>query len=186
MTRQLILICGISGVLFAPDLAGQESATGRGTVTLGGAGRLSSFRDIGNDQRSFIMDLNPRVGWFVASRLALSANAVYQRFSNEFSVSSTWGVGPGLTYYFGSGEETVLPFLSGRSLLRWSGAPGSDWRTVSLLGGAGLVFMVSRHVGVRAELFYQWNGTTVSSGSVTGGNTSEEFGVLFGVTAFVF
>ena len=62
----------------------------------------------------------------------------------------------------------------------------SDWFHAALLAGVGAVFMVSHHVGVQTELFYQWDETTVSSGSVTNRNAAEEFGLRFGVTAFVF
>jgi opacity protein-like surface antigen len=191
--RWHLLLLGATLVAWAATpIAAQTHATDRGVWLAGGTARISGHRDIGNDTKTFVIDLNPRVGYFVLPHLVLSANLQYVRSSDDLGSSRTVGVGPGLSYYFGGPTSRVLPYLTSRTLFQW-GRSGLDDQPssfrdsdLSWLAGAGASILVARNVGVTAEAFYQWTRFAVETADWEGSNSSEQYGVQFGVTVFAY
>lgn len=180
------VMIGLLHVFIAATSAAQTSAIGHGSVTIGGTARVSGFHAIGSDDTAFILDLNPRLGYFVTDRLSLQANLVYYRFTNDLNHNTSWGAGPGATYYFGGMEGPLYPFVSARTLFRWSKSPGADWLDTDYLAGIGMVAMVSDHVGVVGESFFQFGRSTVTSLGQQASSSVVEYGLRFGILGFVF
>jgi hypothetical protein len=137
------------------------------------------------------MDVNPRLGLFVIRGLAINANLQLGYVSGGSYSSWRWGIGPGVTYYFGGPTSRVYPFLTGRTLFvrthsTWSeGDIRAATTDVAWLAGGGVVLMLVKHVGLSAELFYQRSKHTLDS------DTSEPveaqwYGLRIGVAAFLF
>lgn len=173
----------------------QDSPVRRGSVQIAGTAHLYHTRDIGSDDGWTSLPINPRLGYFVVRGLALSGNVSFERGWNESSHSTSWGAGPGLTYFVGTGSAHWYPFVSGRTLFvrRRTGivAPGhatSDVissRTWAL--SAGLLFMLARPVGPTGEVFYQRDQIRHTVDGHSGGsNRGESYGVQWGIAAFVF
>jgi hypothetical protein len=141
-----------------------------------------------------VFEVTPRVGVFVARGLAVNANLRFKHFSDGNQGTTEWGVGPGLTYYLDVKSSHFYPFLSGRTLFTWdhSGPGGLGGTTLTgtnrvwLISGGGLL-MLGQHVGLSGELFYQHERFTAQSGTAPRlANSSETYGVQWGVAAFIF
>jgi hypothetical protein len=197
----LPLVLGLA-LASAPRAEAQTYAIDRGSWLLGGTARITGNRSTGDESASFLIDVNPRVGYFVVPHLAVHANLQFQRIGYDGGRSHQWGVGPGLTYYFGGRDSRVHPFVTGRTLRQWQRASNDvasleprakGW---SWLGGAGAAWLVAKNVGITGELFYQWNESTteyVRIDPVTGGFgpvesrfESEQYGLQVGVSVFAF
>jgi hypothetical protein len=190
MARLVSLAVLLAAVPFTPCLA-QTHAVDRGAWQLGGSVRITGFRDIGNDTRSFVLDLNPRVGYFILPGLAVTANLQLARASNDNGHTSTYGVGPGVTYYFGGGPRRFLPFLSGRTLwvqsTSYADAGGSaSLETWDWLVSGGALFLVAKNVGVTGEVFYSHSHVTFDGIGPAQSNSSEEYGTQLGVAVYLF
>ncbi len=174
----------LTGILFlavlAPDtMPAQSFALAPGSWRVGGTASIRGFRDIGNDNRSFTIELSPRLGYFLLKGLSFDANLRFARSSNQGRTNYLWGVGPGVTYYFGEPSWRLYPFASGRTLFTFTAS--SDRYT--WLGGVGVVLLLNAHVGIVAELFYQFDDFNLDTGQA---NEFEAFGLQFGVAAFAF
>lgn len=190
--RRTICVAMVLLAAAAPAAGAQTSAVDRGVWLVGGTGRIYGHRDVGNDSRSFVIDLNPRVGYFVLPHLAVTANTQFTRSRNEIGWVRTVGVGPGLSYYFGGPKSRVLPYLTGRTLFQWVRAGIHDAptsvadRQTAWLAGGGLSVLVAKNVGLTGELFYQWTDLHAERGDWVGENSAEQYGVQFGATVFAY
>ena len=192
-----VLVCALS-LAIASEGAAQDPID-RGSLIVGGNARIVGFRDIGNDRRAFVFELFPQIGLFVVRGLAVTVNAHLGWSSREGSGSAlTWGLGPGVIYHIGSVGQ-FYPYLTVRTLGVWTEFRSSDdspnplsvddteWTWVAGIGGS---LFVARHVALNAELFYSRFFVTSDFRSADGAqrqrNSSEQYGLLFGVRAFVF
>jgi hypothetical protein len=186
-----ILSTGCLLFLLAAPLAAQSYAVDRGVWQVGGTGRVSWFRVTGDGPKNSIAELNPRLGYFVAPGLALTANLQLARYGSSGGHVWNYGVGPGLTYYFIHDGRRLHPFLSTRTLLlhtRSSANGGSSYATNAFnwLVSGGAVVLVARNVGLTGELFYAHNHTGYDTGSGSTSSNSEEYGSQFGVSVYLF
>ncbi len=181
MRRQPLLFSGIFllALLVPSAMLAQSYALTPGSWRVGGSASVTGFRDVGNDRRFFTIDFSPRIGYFVFKGLSFDANLRFARTSSQGQTSSLWGVGPGLTYYFGQQDWRVYPFASGRTLFTF----GEFTDRYAWLGGVGVVILLNAHVGILAELFYQFDDVNRNTGQ---GNESETYGLRFGVAAFAY
>jgi len=167
-------------VLLLESASAQSNPIGRGSWRVAGSAQAVGHRDIGNDRRSSVIELAPRVGYFVFKGLSIDANLRFSRFESGGDASYEWGVGPGATYFVGKSAWRVFPYVSFRTLFRF----GESIDTSTWLVGGGAVFMLVPHVGITGELSYQYSWAEIDD---TGqGNDSELYGLRIGVAAFVF
>jgi hypothetical protein len=184
---------------------GQQSPIQKGSIQVAGTADVTHTRDIGNDFGWTSVELLPRVGYFVVRGLAVSANLRFQRVWYDDNETITdqravnWGIGPGVTYYVATRSPRLFPFVSARTLF----TRGSSHTTVTgptgerrvdsrvtnnvwLLSG-GALFMVAKHVGISGELFYQHeNFTARYDPNPANGNSSETYGLHWGIVAFIY
>jgi hypothetical protein len=187
-----------TGILLASVFLGwrapcqaQNYATDRGVWLLGGTARITGFRDIGNDTRTFVVDLNPRLGYFLVPGLALTANLQYARLSQDDGVVSRYGVGPGVTFYLLQRRTLLNPFLSGRTLyihdrIESDGVEGLTSKSFTWLVAGGAAVFLARNVALTGEIFYSHGHFSNEFGGSTQSNNSEEYGTQFGVSVHVF
>jgi hypothetical protein len=167
--------------------AAQYSPVHRGSIQLGGTAQFGHFRDIGNDFNSTALEIAPRLGYFVARGLALSANLQFRHTASEIATGTDWGVGPGLTYYVPGVSPRVYPFVSGRTLFTWghfwdeSGVTLDRHHSTSWLVSTGALVLLAEHVGLTAELYYQHDRFTVEPAT----NSSDSYGLQWGFAIFV-
>ena len=200
----------ISAVHSQAAHAAHDSPIQRGSIQVGGTASLTRSRDIGNDYGWVTLDLMPRAGFFVVRGLAVNMNLRHRRiyYDDQAVVRDQrfveWGMGPGLTYYVGTRYRRVFPFVSARTLYSRTRnesdifarpqdtEPAEENRiarttTGTWLTSGGVLYMVARHVGITGEAFYQRTRTTVRSEPLPeASNSAEQFGLQWGVTAFVF
>ncbi|MFN2601378.1 MAG: hypothetical protein ABR582_01335 [Gemmatimonadaceae bacterium] len=183
----------------------QQSPIQKGSIQVAGTASLTHERDIGNDVGWTSFELSPRVGYFVVRGLAVNWNLHFRRvwFEDEETITNQraleWGIGPGLTYYVSTRSRHFYPFLSARTLFTRSAlhatvtnagqeerTNGSSTNNVWLVSG-GALYMVGTHVGVTSELFYEHEYFTSRYGISPGnGNSSEMYGLQWGIAAFIF
>src|SRR5262249_18997764 len=160
---------------------------------LAGSAQLTHSRDIGNDRGWTVFEVTPRIGYFVLKGLAVNANLRLHHGWGEGSRYTEWGVGPGLTYYINVKSRRFYPFLSGHTLFVWGnssqdqfGIANNSTNTV-WLGSVGGLIMLGSHVGISGELFYQHQRLTAkSSGTPRVANSAEDYGLQWGIAAFIF
>ena len=186
-----VATCAVLLAVVSPTRAEtQASPLERGVWLIAGTGRIYNHRDIDDDSRRFVLDLNPQLGYFVLPHVAVHANLGFAYSSTSGGFSRQVGVGPGLTYYVGRPRSRVLPFVTARTLFVWGRAgphdePSSVSRYRHWLAGGGLSWLVSRNVGLTAEAFYQWS--SLNQLAREGGTNSDEiYGLNLGVTVFAY
>ena len=186
-----VATCAVLLAVAAPARAeAQASPLDRGVWLIAGTGRIYHDRDIEDDSRRFVLDLNPQLGYFILPHVAVNANLGFAYSSTEGGFSRSFAVGPGLSYYAGGPRSRVLPFVRARTLFVWGRAgPHDEPSSVShfrqWVAGGGISWLVSRNVGLTAEAFYQWS--VLNQLAREGGDdTSEIYGLMLGVTVFAY
>jgi hypothetical protein len=169
----------------------QRYATDRGVWSIGGTARFSHLQDRGNDIGTGILDINPRVSYFVGPGLAASANLQFARFSSDGDVSKVYGIGPGLTYYLIQRQTLISPFVSLRTLWThtrsdFEAFPTVTTEAVTWLVSAGAALFLARNAAITGELFYTHLKVTDEFGDARQSNDAHEYGTQFGVTVYLF
>jgi hypothetical protein len=191
-------LLGLLAGAVAQTLPAQSSPIHRHSIQIGGSARLTHTRDIGNDRSWTILELTPRIGYFIARGLAVSGNLRFERTFESAEHLTGWGIGPGLTYYFDVHSRHLYPFISARTLFTWDKISGAQpdgtnsWKSTNrvwLVSGGGL-FMLGQHVGITGEIFYQHERFSTEAFIFNGVseqvNSSETYGLQWGVAAFIF
>ena len=182
----------------------QQSPVQKGSMQVGGTAAVTHERDIESDNSYTVLELLPRVGYFVTRGLAVSGNVTVQKFWAKHGGSFAWGFGPGVTYYFATRAHRLYPFVSARTLFIRSRSH-SDAQTLTSpvtitipadsskstsnawLASGGVLYMLGKHVGVTGELFYQRNTESSRySNDETYRNSVEVYGAQWGIAAFIF
>lgn len=194
--RVTVLLAGLLTTLGVHQLCAQSFAVDRGVWQLGGSAGVS--RQESGGTTSTVAGLTPTVGYFVRPGLELEIGLPLQYHDDAASHGWTYGLTPGVAYYFGGPNQRLYPYVSAAGGVQWnrstaSGAspiPGvtSTTRTWSLGGAIGVANMLSRNVALTSELYY----TSVwfrSPSGVSGASTTvraSQYGMRFGIAAFVF
>jgi hypothetical protein len=187
MAARMGLLVLALGLLPPRAAAAQYSPVHRGSIQLAGTAQFGHSRDIGNDFNTTFLEIAPRLGYFVAPGLALSANLQFRHTTQEIADGTEWGVGPGLTYYVSGLSRHVYPFVSGRTLFTWShawdksGVVLDQRHSTTWLVSAGALVPLAEHVGLTAELYYQHDHFTVEPNW----NSAEAYGLQWGFAIFV-
>jgi hypothetical protein len=166
----------------AAPLYAQSFALDRGNILLDGQASFTSASlgfDDENRFKQFVF--NPSVQYVLIPGLAVGGEVIFVYSSDENNSATTAGIGPTLTYFFGSGERRLYPFISGTvTLVRSSFGGNSNEESASetgYRGSGGVLLMLSRSVGLTGEVFYQGTNDSVNSNA---------YGLAFGIAAFLF
>ena len=165
----LLLLCGAVSMAEA-----QTHAVDRGSLLIAGSAGFSSSGSDGSDERTTQILLQPRLQYFIVPGLALGGQFLIRRISDDDDSSTTVGVGPEMSYYFGAATtKLAYPFLSA-GLQIYEG----DTDAFGFGGSAGLLIMLAEAVGLETALYYREMdyddfGTDV-------------FGLSVGISAFIF
>lgn len=159
----------------APTLVQAQSyAIDHGSIMIGGTAGFSSSGSDGSDDRLTQIFINPSVQYFVTRGLAFGGDVTLRHFSQGDSESTTYGVGPAVTYFFGGDERPVYPYLSGSVQV----LGGESTSSLGYGASAGAIVMLMDAVGLDGSIYYQkLDGDDFSS---------DTFGLAVGIAAFVF
>lgn len=187
--------------LLAPAVASIASAQGspidKGSAIIAGSAAFSRAHDSDRNANSTSVHLQPTGLLFVQSRLAIGATVALGYLSLESGHTTSYGIGPAVRYYFGEPAGKLFPFLSASVFPQWQKShldalaiPGSTESDVSsrLLafdGSFGLTRLVADHVGITGEAFYTHSKATADGGGLNASASGYDFGLRFGITAFV-
>lgn len=204
--------CLIASISFAAAANAQraepESPIQKGSIQVGGTAQF--VHEEASDLPGFnTLEVLPHVGYFITRGLAINANMYFRKeWRGDESTHtdggfSDWGIGPGLTYYASTKSRRVFPFVSARTLLVRGKSYGTQWiissagdttyqesvtriTTTAWLASVGGLFMLSSHVGVSGELFYQHNNDAYRFQSGASDRAGRRYGMQWGVTALIF
>ncbi len=179
LMRVSLFALALAALVTVPSVSAQDTGypIARGNVSIGGTANISSTGYEDSDRLTEVT-ISPSVGYFITDGLMIGANLSFTSLSNGDDTQSLFGIGPGLTYFFGQPGASVYPHV-GAAVAFETGS--GDY---SAFGGevfAGALFMVARNVGITGQAFGQFVSADVGGGSVTGNS----FGVRGGVTAFI-
>jgi len=181
----------------------QQETIDKGSVLVGGTAGISSHREDGDDVSRVSISFSPTVGVFLVRGLAVSGALSFGYASDRFTSLTSWGIGPGVTYYFARIMGRAYPFVRMQaSFARSSSHASSALRgttvnvdattnAVEVRPGAGLVLMLIPHVGVQGELYLSRSWTTFDTEGTNltpslGDVNATAYGFSAGVAAFVF
>ena len=197
--KKLILALFTLALLLPEAAQAQTYPVDRGSWIVGGAAGLTSSSAGDDDGRSTSIFLNPNAQYFVRSGLAVGGNVTLSYSSQDNFSSTSVGVGPAVSFYFGSGARSVYPFVSAGTGIASStisidetiGGIDFDRTTTSysfdVAGGA--VFMVAKNVGVTGAVFYReqhFNLDADSDAVEDEDFDTNSFGFRFGLRLFAF
>jgi outer membrane protein len=169
----------------------RSGATDRGSMLIAGSASLSHTSGEGSSATN--MSLQPSLHYFVANRIALGGELGYSYTDFDNGSATSWRLGPAARLYFGSATAKVLPYL-GTAVQFGSGSAKTerpvpnetDASLWGIQGIAGLTFMISRNVGISGEAFLQREESTFETSTAKVTTTLTQYGLRFGVAAFVF
>ncbi|HEY5751488.1 MAG TPA: outer membrane beta-barrel protein [Chryseolinea sp.] len=146
-------------------LGGSIGFTHNSTTTYGTSGASI-------DSKSFMIDVQPSVSYFIIDRLAVGLTTPYsyskiksKSYQTELTATTkTYSVGPLVRYYFPLGSEwAIFPEVSYNYGWAWNDGLTDKSRTFQ--GGVGLVYFLNQSVGVEGKAFYQNQHTTYDENS---------------------
>ena len=171
-------------------LLAQSYAVDRGSVLIDGQASFTSTGTGEEDEdRVTQLSINPALQYFILPGLALGGEITIARSWEDDYSAWTYGIGPAVTYYFGDGERPWYPYLGATAQFLRAGQEVDnvpeipDVTVWAYKGAAGALFLISRSVGVNAELFYQVTRRESDSDFDFEQNV---YGLAVGISAFVF
>jgi hypothetical protein len=190
MTRTLTRAAGAAALALTAmatttgTAAAQTPALARGSILLDGSAGFT-VTDAGGDDNFTTFSLAPSALFFLSDGLALGGSVNLTISSVGDNTSTSYGIGPALSYYFVQ-DGSMHPFVEGsvryaRSSTEVAGQD-LDFDEFGFRLGAGLLFLLSDAVGVDAGLFF--DRTEGDNGLLE--QTLTTFGLAIGVSAFVF
>lgn len=141
----LLLLVAISSTSFAQ--------TSKNTWFLGGSGFYSSTQE--GDLTNTILDISPRIGYFVTDNLAAGVNVAINKTHDEGNDSSNVAFEPYLRYYFLSVGDNVKFFGNGKVIF---GTEDEGMGSSKLSGwglSAGPAFFLSKNIALETTIGYQ-------------------------------
>jgi hypothetical protein len=197
-TRRLSSVVSCCALFLAVATAAQAQTkpkptnpTDRGSMLVGGT--ASFVRTEGDAGVGFTnLSIVPNVQFFFAPRFAVGGELGVMHSSSSGFSSTGWLVGPAAHLFFGSGVSKTLPFLSAAVLWNTSHADIGNGESISTSGLAfegsiGITEMLSRQVGITGEAFGRHLSNTFRQPAAPDNTSSaNQFGVRFGITAFLF
>lgn len=184
-------------VIASPESIEAQGPSSRGAWTVGGSARFSRLHDRGNDEVEIGFEFFPDVGFFFMDGFLVSAGARLG-WANRSGVgsASTLGIGPAISYYLGRKGATLLPFVSVRTLwetVRFSPAASNQAPSEVVHDNlwavsVGAAQFLAKNLAVTGELYSSWFSTEtvrIEPVPVRLRNSSQEFGVRFGLRVFL-
>jgi hypothetical protein len=185
IARPLAALVLAIAVLAPATAHGQSHAVDRGSILAAGNASFTSTGSNlpGGDGRVTALVLQPRLQYFVQPGLAVGGEVTLTRFSRGSNSTTSYGVGPSASYYFGADQARPFhPYVgAGVQYARFDTGSFSS-STVGGRAAAGIAFMLSSAVALDGSVFY---ATTRRHGEEPNFGT-DVVGVAVGVAAFVF
>lgn len=187
-------VCAV--VLSATALSAQQtSPIGKGGWIVGGSAGLSHTTNEGGGSSNSV-SLAPLGLYFFAPRLALGGTLDLAYASSTVQGSdahdSFVGIEPTIRYFFGDPAGKLFPFLNASIGPSWdhfhveNSVNDQTVHGLDLTASAGLMQMLSTHVGLTGELYYAHAHRSTDLGPVTSTSNRSNYGLRFGFSAFVF
>jgi hypothetical protein len=142
----------LSNIFYIQD-AGASFATDRGNLMIGGGLSFRYRKGVDDfEGQSVLFEFEPKISVFVAPSFSIGGTIITRYYKyGDLGASTTWGIGPTLTYYIaGHKKKTVYPYFEGSFIL----TSNSYIITYSELE-FGAMFMLSDAVGLTTSLKYR-------------------------------
>jgi hypothetical protein len=171
--------------------ATQTYAMDRGVWLLSGSASLAHSKSSGSSSGHTGLGITTTAGYFVVPGLALSANFQFGHSAGEGATATSYGVGPGISYYFGRANTKLHPYLAAAALYQHqsfsnSGVSTSTWHSFTYTGSGGLALLVARNVGATGEVYYMHSNSKASSPNNVTTGSSTQYGTRFGLAIFIY
>jgi hypothetical protein len=189
-----VLTLVLASLLTVPlALSAQSSGpTSKGNALVGGTASFSrTTQDVGDDdddESATSVQFSPDILYFVAPRFAIGGVLAWGRTSGGGSSSSSTTLGPEVRVFFADPASRTQPYLGATVARVWSrydtpfgeGSPNAT----SVGATAGVIWMVSRQVGISSEAFYLRTSQDNIPANAPDISVSG-FGLRFGFAAFL-
>ena len=158
-TKLIVLV----SLLSLPVVTSAQSTgpTARGNALVGGTASFTRATQTiaGQDETTTFVEFSPHILYFVAPRVAIGGVLGYGRASNDESSSTSYTLGPEGRVFLADAAAKAQPYL-GASVAREWGKFESDFgsgkpKSTRYTAVAGVIWMVTRQVGLSSEAFYQ-------------------------------
>jgi len=199
--RKLLIMVAVLSFLLSTALLAQEYVVDKGVIHFSGTVSFESrggdlyevYDDDLRERRVSIYSINPSFLYFVMPNLSIGGEFLYDRLSTTDESLSIFGLGPRAAYYFGEEDRGSYPYMGASFLFAKIGEDGTitvnrnfypEGTLIRITPFAGVVFMVSKNVGVSVEVYAK-----IDSFKAKGGDKSYKgdiFGLRFGIAGFIF
>ena len=189
--RTTMIALGVLAIApLVPSAYAQSYAMDRGAWTVGGTASVAHFNLLGSENGSTAISLFPSVGYFVLPGFLVAATLQYAHSSGSGSTWTGFGAGPSLAYYFGKGSLSFHPYVTAAALFgsdsqEFMGSTSSrgwwSWR-----GAGGIAFLLARNVAVTGEAFYGQIHYDLPDAVPSSSQTTDSFGLSFGLSLFLY
>lgn len=166
--------------------------TSKGNALVGGTASLArttqKVDDVDDDDPTTTIHFSPDILYFVAPRLALGGVLSFTRASSDGATARSTTLGPEIRYFFADPAAKAQPYVGASVSRDWSKFDSplgeSDATSSSLGAAAGVIWMVSRQVGISSELFYRRSSPDDVPANAPDVTTTG-IGLRFGFAAFL-
>jgi hypothetical protein len=147
-----------------------------------------------DDERVTTIMLNGSFGYFVSKGFNIGGKLLFNRQSQGDNSTTTWGVGPSVSYFFGDENSKVYPFIGGTFLYNKTTLKSKynygyyeveeeyDYSGTTLAFGGGVCYMLSSAVGLFTEINYQIDNVDFEGHSFSGNKVN----FMIGINAFLY
>lgn len=154
-SKLLLLLLAPVAVLAQNDASESRSPFDKGGTLIGGLASFTS-ESAGNDTRTTVA-IAPSAVFFVGNGIGIGFDMSFTSVSVDNASQSIFAAGPKVMLAFGTAESNVYPYLgAGVDFITMSsdqrGFSSSSASGSIIKGGVGLMFKVSRHIGIPLEL----------------------------------
>ena len=177
MKRNIFLLLLLS--LFGSTCLGAEYAVDKGANMFGiTAAFINASGDLYQETSNAILVM-PSISHFLIRNFAVGGDLLLFRTVLRGKTSTTWGIGPKISYFFGGKGSKTYPYLTtGFYYLRNDVAGGVElFDNIDFLSrgdisgtrfkiGAGTSWMIDQHLGLLAEISYNRDSLKPEDGNI--------------------
>ena len=177
MKRTIILLFFL--VLFGSTCFGADYAVDKGANMFGiTAAYINATGDLYQEMPNAILVM-PSISHFLVRNFAVGGDLLLFRTVLGGKTSTTWGIGPKISYFFGGKGSKSYPYLTtGFYYLRNDVAGGAEeFENIDFLPrgdisgtrlkiGAGASWMIDQHLGLLAEISYNRDNLKPEDGNI--------------------
>jgi hypothetical protein len=122
--------------------------------------------------------------FFIVPGLSIGGNMILTSASVGDYSATEFAIGPKAAYFFGDPDGNLFPFFGASFLYnKYSSDSDNEYSQTSFQFSGGFAYMIVSHISLTGEALFKFTNNDPDGFDSYSSNT---FGVLFGIAAFIY